>query len=668
MLDGSVGLTKTTGGVVALSGNNTYTGATAIDAGTLQLGAPGVIPNSSAVTVSSGAILDLNGKSETLGSLAGAGTVNLRNAILTTGADHSDTSFSGQLTNSVAGNLVKTGTGTFTLSGTSNNYAGTTTVNAGTLQLGAAGVIPNSSAVTVASGATLDLNGYNETVTSLAGSGTVRTGTGTLTLSNGVTLASSGHLNLLVNGSGAGTFGQVVVTAGNVNLGGAALDTSGTVASSPGQILKILDKQSAGVITGTFNGLAEGDTVTIHAIAFTLSYVGGDGNDVTLTEAAVSSATLTVTESAGSWTISDSNVTGKNNSLTLSSDGTKLILTDTQEKFVTPVPGNATLSADEMTLSIPLADITGSLTIDTAGGNDALTIDFSTGTPIPAGGLTFNGGVQATGGSDTLLLSGGTFTDGRVTPTGTGAGTIVYDALGTITFTGLEPIIDDTTVTNYTINATAAADAITVASAAGSRTQVSEAAGNFESVSFKNKTNVFVNGLGGDDAITLGDNSTPATGLSQLTVDGGAGTGDAITINGTWTLPSGSLALTAETLSQTGGAVSLTTLHLNGPTTQTGGTLAVSGTTTVAAGTGNASLTQAGNDFGTVAAIANNVTIVDQNGIVLGTWGLTGNLDVTAGDAITVSGTQAVAGTARFVTKKDGGAGIALDDASSTFG
>ena len=45
----------------------------------------------------------------------------------------------------------------------------------------------------------------------------------------------------------------------------------------------ILDKQSAGAISGVFAGLPEGALLDIGANRFRISYVGGNGNDITLT-------------------------------------------------------------------------------------------------------------------------------------------------------------------------------------------------------------------------------------------------------------------------------------------------------------------------------------------------------------------------------------------------
>jgi autotransporter-associated beta strand protein len=97
--------------------------------------------------------------------------------------------------------LVKTGTGTLTLSG-SNAYSGATTINAGTLALGAGGSIAASNGVTVAAGATFDVSASSQTVAALTNGGTVIVGdaaTTTLTVTgnyvgNGGTLSVSGPL------------------------------------------------------------------------------------------------------------------------------------------------------------------------------------------------------------------------------------------------------------------------------------------------------------------------------------------------------------------------------------------------------------------------------------------------------------------------------------------
>jgi Ca2+-binding RTX toxin-like protein len=80
-----------------------------------------------------------------------------------------------------------------------------------------------------------------------------------------------------------------------------------------------------------------------------------------------------------------------------------------------------------------------SLTINGSGDDDTLIVDFGGGAPMqPPSGLFFNGG---SGPSDTLRLENGTASDVTYRPTGPNDGTVGVDA-DTITFTGLEPVID----------------------------------------------------------------------------------------------------------------------------------------------------------------------------------------------------------------------------------
>jgi autotransporter-associated beta strand protein len=65
--------------------------------------------------------------------------------------------------------LVKNGTGTWTLAGV-GDYRGPTLINAGTLKVGAAGVIPDTSSVTINGTATFDLGGFSEKIDGLSSS------------------------------------------------------------------------------------------------------------------------------------------------------------------------------------------------------------------------------------------------------------------------------------------------------------------------------------------------------------------------------------------------------------------------------------------------------------------------------------------------------------------
>jgi autotransporter-associated beta strand protein/YVTN family beta-propeller protein len=234
IIGGTGGLTKSGTGTLTLSGANTYSGGTTVNAGTLQAGAANVFGNNSAMTVASGAVLDLNSFNQTLGSLAGASNVTLGTATLTAGGDNTSTTFSGVI--SGAGSLVKSGTGTLTLSG-SNTYSGATAINAGTLRAGAANAFSSNSASTVAAGATLDFNGFNQTLGSLAGTGNMALGAATLTIGgdntdttfSGVT---SGTGSLIKNGTGKTILSGTNTYTGDTQINGGILSVNGSTTSN----------------------------------------------------------------------------------------------------------------------------------------------------------------------------------------------------------------------------------------------------------------------------------------------------------------------------------------------------------------------------------------------------------------------------------------------------
>ena len=132
-IDGTGGLAKAGAGTLTLVGTSSYSGATLVSAGTLAALGNSAFSSSSAFTVNGGATLDISGANNSLGSLAGSGSVSLGNAYLTVGSDNSSTLFDGDITG--GGKLFKTGTGTLTLSGNSN-FSGGTTISGGTLSLG----------------------------------------------------------------------------------------------------------------------------------------------------------------------------------------------------------------------------------------------------------------------------------------------------------------------------------------------------------------------------------------------------------------------------------------------------------------------------------------------------------------------------------------------------
>jgi fibronectin-binding autotransporter adhesin len=298
VFSGTGALNKTGTGTLVLSGSNTYTGATNINAGMLQEGAANVIADTSAVTVATGATYDLNSFSETIGSLAGAGTVTsgVAGAVtLTTGADNTSTSFSGVLQNgsgTIA--LTKSGTGTLTLSGT-NTYSGGTTVNAGTLLVSnTAGSGTGTGAVVVNNSGTLGGTGTitgavtlnNSAVLNPGPSGANGTAASVGTLSTGaLTLAGTNIFHVDAFGTLATQWDQLNVTGG-VTLGTTStlqLAIASALNFQAGSQYTLINNITAGAISGTLSNAANGSTVNLGGYDFTVNYASGDGNDLVLT-------------------------------------------------------------------------------------------------------------------------------------------------------------------------------------------------------------------------------------------------------------------------------------------------------------------------------------------------------------------------------------------------
>ncbi len=197
---------------VILDQTNTYTGTTSVNSNAkLLLGASGVIPDASAVTVTG--TFDMAGYSETMGSLAGTGLVTCSSSgtpTLTVGGDNTSTTYSGVIENGSATSvgLTKTGSGTLTLSGT-NTYSGSTTVSSGTLQL--EGNI-SASNVSVSSGGALVING-DVTINNL-----------TVVLGGTVEVLSGGSLT--VAGSVHEVLGSTIIRSGGaMTINGADSET-----------------------------------------------------------------------------------------------------------------------------------------------------------------------------------------------------------------------------------------------------------------------------------------------------------------------------------------------------------------------------------------------------------------------------------------------------------
>ena len=264
-ISGPGGLSKIGLGTLTLSGQSTYTGATGVNAGTLQAGAVNTFSPFSAFTVVSGATLDLASFNQTIGSLAGTGGVTLGSATLTTGNDNTSTIFSGTI--SGAGGLTKIGSGTLLLTG-ANTYAGPTNINAGILDVNGSltsSVFVNAGGMLMGNGTVGGLN--------VSSGGTIAPGNsiGTMNVAGNLSFAPGSIYQVEANAAGQS---DRIVAGGAATLNGGSVQVlaqNGTYARKTTYTILT----ASGGVSGTFASV----TSNFSFLTPTLTY---DANDVFL--------------------------------------------------------------------------------------------------------------------------------------------------------------------------------------------------------------------------------------------------------------------------------------------------------------------------------------------------------------------------------------------------
>jgi autotransporter-associated beta strand protein len=411
--DGSGGgqsLLKTGNGILQLSGTNSFSGGTQIQAGTLTLGSNYAIPAASSLTLAAGT-LNLGGFANTAASLVmqdglidgsgsfAAATFNLQNGAL-----------AGSLAG--AGSLSKTTSGVVTIT-SSNGYSGGTTLSGGTLVVSADNNLG-------ATGGPLTLDGGTLQVLGTSFASTLRPVAMTSN-GGGIDVADPNNTFTLAaqNLSGSGAFSKS--GQGALQLGGSLGSTAITVQDGTLQL------------AGNASQLTANPSLSLWNVAtFSLANHNESVSAINLTGGTINTGTGTLTLSGS--------------------------LNYAQSIWPATIEGNLSLGTSAGAFSVNLGESTDLAVAATISGSPAsglvktgnglLTLS---GTNTYGGGTTFSGGTLAVSADDNLgsaagglTFDGGTLevlgtsctSTGRpVTTTSNGGGICVANPNNTLTLT-----------------------------------------------------------------------------------------------------------------------------------------------------------------------------------------------------------------------------------------
>ncbi len=507
-ISGNTGLTKNGTGTVSIATNNTYTGATAITNGTLNIQHANALGGTtSGTTISSGATLEIQGGITTPEGITASGTgfggngairnvsgTNTISSALTLTNNASVLVSAGELVLSAAAGhtggpftLTKNGAGSLRMTAANNNV--NLTINNGTLFARGGNF---SAAFAPSRTITVDGTGILDTVThslgsEIGGGGAVPI----IALTNGGTWQANNEQYIR----------SLTMTAGNVTGAGELRTLSSSVYTTNASSTSTTVSAGINLVNGlTFtvnDGAAADDAVISGYISNGSAWTKNGAGTLVLSGSSTNTFTNTLAINAGVVRIEKNSALGTTAAGTSVASGAALQLAN-----------NVTIGAEALGLSGTgvsndgaLRNISGN---NTYGG--ALTLNASTRINSDAGSLTLSGAIS--GGSNNLTVGGAATTS--ITGAIGGTGTLTKDGAGTLGLNASNTYTGATSVTQGRLNVNGSITSDASVSAGAS--------------------------LGGDGAIT------GAVSLSGTLLPGQGGSSDrTLTINGNVTTSAGSV-------------------------------------------------------------------------------------------------------------------------------
>jgi len=630
---GGTGTATVTSGTTTLNG--TLGSSTInINSGTLALGNNDRLNNSAAINIAGGT-LAMGTRNDTVGAVTlSSGSITGTTGTLT-GSSYSVTNNTGTTTISAklggSGALTKTGAGTLALSG-ANTYTGATTINGGTIRTDAANSLSSASAVTLAdtSGVTLDLNGFNQTIGSLAGGGT--TG-GNVTLGSATLTAGGNNTSTTFGGTMTGTGGFTKTGSGTLTITN-SLGYTGATTINNNSTLQLGNGSTSGNLTGT-SGVTNNGTLAFNQAADTTfaAAITGSGN-VTVSGTGRTILTNTGNSYSGNTTINSGATLQLGNGV---SNGN---LTGTN------LTNNGTLAFNQGTDTTFNRTITGSGAVTVSGpGKTTLTANntYNGATTINLGATLELGGSSGNLSNTSSITNNGLFIFNQSSSTNfnksiSGSGGVTFAGSGTVTLSAAQNYTGTTTINNGSTLTLSGSGRLH-----DSGSVVVDGTWNLASVSDT------IGSLSGSGSVTLGS-ATLTTSTSADTAFSGtiSGSGGSLVKTGSGTLTLTGANTYTGTTTISGGTLQIgdggTTGSIASTSIVNNANLAINRSDTVAYGgtiSGSGSLTKLG---------AGNLTLTGNN-----TY--SGNTTVSEGAIIAGSTNALGAGGSTFV---ENGATLAL--------